>query len=242
MSAPTLVAFGLTQASVASGAAVTTPSLSWQTDDVVVLFTGTPGATGGETIVAPTTTGSGISFGAAKQIHQSTGTDCGGACYAAVATANSSGTFSEAATHDPGNRPKVIGVYVYRGSAGIGNSNIFTGATPAGCALTPTGADGSISWCVFDWAAAATVAFSPTATTHGAGSPGPTASPASAQVSPDFTYYVGELDDQTGTGSVNYGIASGSGPFTTIAIEAQAGGPPPPAPDLFVVRSNLQLR
>jgi hypothetical protein len=229
---PSLVAFGLTQSSTSPNVAVATPSLSWLIDDVVILFGGTPGATNGETFGAPSSSGSGIAFGAAQRLHDSTGTDCGGACWAAVATANSSGTFSTVANHDTGARQKLSAAYIFRGSAGIGLSAIEMSADRL-VSLTPSGADGSICWLVMDWAAAATVAFSPTPTTHGAGSPGPTASPASAQVSPDMTYYVGELDDQTSAASADYGIGgAGTGPFTMIAIEAKAAagpaGPPPP--------------
>jgi hypothetical protein len=193
---------------------------------VVVLFGGTEGGTGGETFASPSTTGSGISFGTFQQQHQSTGSDCGGECFAAVASANSSGTFSIAPTHSSGNRHKVIGVYIVRGSGGIGNSNMAVGSGRT-VSLTPTAADGTLCWLVMDWATAAVQSFTPTTTSHGSGAPGPTASPASAQVNPNYTYYFGELDDQTSAGAVSYGIGgSGTGPFTIIAFEvkAAAGG------------------
>lgn len=222
---PTLAAFAENAAGVASGAAVTTASVTWQAGDVVVLFAATEGGTGGETIGTPSTTGTGISFGAAQQIHESTGSDSGGACWAAVATAGSSGTFSIAPTHAGSTRYKLIAVYIFRGSAGIGNSNLYTGTAPAGCALTPTGADGAVAWLCLDWATAAVQSLSPAATSHGAASPGPTASPVAVQQSPSFTYYVACLDDQTSASPVSYGIGgSGTGPFTTIAIEAKAAG------------------
>jgi hypothetical protein len=210
--------------------------VTWQTGDVVILFGGTPGATNGETFGTPSTTGSGISFGAAQQLHNSTGTDCGGAVWAAVASAGSSGTFSTVATHDTGSRQKLTAVYIFRGSDGIGLSAIEMSADRL-VALTPSGADGSISWMILDWAAAATVAFSPTPTSHGAGAPGPTASPASAQVSPDFTYYVAELDDQTSAASADYGIGgSGTGPFTMLVIEAKAAAGPAGPTEYAVLR------
>ena len=114
-------------------------------------------------------------------------------------------------------------MYVFRGSAGIGNSNIYTGTSPTGLSLTPTGADGAVCWGVFDWAADTAQSFSPAATTHSAGSPGPTASPVSAQIAGKFTYYVGDLDDQTSAGAVSYGIGgAGTGPFTIVALEVKA--------------------
>jgi len=235
--APTLVAFAQAESAVNTGVNVTTASISWQTNDVVVAFTGCEGGTSGETLNTPTTTGSGISFGAAKQQHDSTGSDASGGCWAAVATANSSGTFSGSYTHVGGTgRNTVIGVYVFRGSAGIGNSAVT--ATPSSTrtlSLTPIGADGSICWFVGDWNADAVQSFSPAATTHGSGAPGPTASPYSQQIAGLVTFYIGELDDQTSSGAVSYGIGgSGTGPFTIIALEvkAAAGGDttPPSVP------------
>lgn len=224
--APTLVAFAENEAAVDTDVAVTTASISWQTDDVVVAITGCEGGASGETLNTPTTTGSGISFGSAQQAHNSTGSDASGAVWAAVASAGSSGTFSATYSHvGATGRNTVIGVYVFRGSAGIGNSAIT--ATPSSTrtvSLTPTGADGSICWYTGDWNADATQSFTPTATTHGAGSPGPTASPYSQQIAGRVTYYIGELDDQTSAGAVDYGIGgSGTGPFTVLAIEVKAG-------------------
>jgi hypothetical protein len=223
MAAPTLAAAAVAEAAVATGVAVTTASISWQTNDVVVAFVGSEGSVSGEVPNTPTTTGSGISFGTAQKTHTSA-SDCSGACWAAVATANSSGTFSGSYTHTGSSGINtVVGVLVIRGSAGIGNSVLYNGTTPNGASLTPTGADGMICWYVGDWAAATPVAFSPTATTHGSGAPGPTAMPYSLQVANRATFYIGELDDQTSAGAVSYGVASGTGAFTIIAFEAKAG-------------------
>lgn len=230
MAAPTLVGYSEANAGVASGASVTTGTLSWQTNDVIVLFGATEGGTSGETFGTPTTTGSGITFTSATQQHQSTGSDCGGECWAVVATANSSGTFSIAPTHSASTRTKQVAVFVWRGSAGVGNSALLpTSGTNANrtISLTPTGADGAICWMVLDWAAAAVQTITPTPATHSTSSPGPTALPDDALISLKYTYYFANLDDQTGTGAVSYGIGgSGTGPFTIIAVEvkASAGG------------------
>ena len=239
MAAPTLAAFAEVEAATASGVNVTTASVTWQSGDVVVALCGTEGGTGGETLVTPTTTGSGIAFGTAQQVHNSTGTDCGGGCWAAVASAGSSGTYSFNATHSSGNRNKLLGVYVVRGAGGIGNSAINVSATRT-VSLTPTAADGLICWIVLDWNADAAQTFTPTATTHTSGSPGPTASPVSVQSSPLFTYYIGDLDDQTSAGAVSYGInGTGTGPFVIIAIEAKnAGGAPAALPHGVLVAPN----
>lgn len=221
MAAPTLIAFAEVEGNATSSVPVTTASISWQTNDVVVVVVGNEG--NGTTTLGMSNTGTGLSFGTAQQVHQSAGADGGAGCWAAVATASSSGTFS--GTTSGANQRTVIGAYVFRGSAGIGNSVLYTGVSPTGASLTPTGADGSIVWIVIDWATAAATAASPTATSHNASTPGPTASPVAVQQSPNYTYYVAELDDQTSAGAVSYGITgSGTGPFTIIAIETKSSG------------------
>ena len=222
MAAPTLIAFAEAHGAVASGTNITTASLSWQTSDVIIVVTGTEGGSGGETQNTPTTTGSGVTL-TQQQKHDSTGTDAGAGCWAAVASANSSGTFSFNFTNLAQTRNIHVGVYIFRGSAGIGNSNISTGSGRT-VSLTATAADGSIVWTVVDWAAAAVQSFTPAATSHSNVSPGPTASPFSLLITGASTYYIGELDDQTSAGAVSYGIGgSGTGPFTIIAIEAKTG-------------------
>lgn len=247
---PTLVAFAQAESAVNTGVNVTTASVSWQTNDVVVVFTGCEGGAAGETLNTPTTTGTGLSFGAAQQQHDSTGSDASGGCWAAVASASSSGTFSGSYTHvGATGRNTAVGVYVFRGSAGIGNSAITASFPSSGrtISLTPTGADGSIAWFVADWAADAVQSLTPAATTHTSGSPGPTASPYSQQVAGLVTFYIGELDDQASAGAVSYGIGgAGTGPFTIIAIEVKAsagGGPatsgPPLTPGMITVPSTV---
>lgn len=222
--APTLVAFTQAEASTANGATLATGSVSWQTNDVVVVLAGTEGVAAGETAWSlPTSTGSGLTF-SQQQAHSSTGSDGGAAGWTAVASASSSGTISVTCPRNPsGSENLIVGAYVFRGSDGVGNSAISTGSART-VALTLTGADGAVAWIVVDWAAAAVQSFTPTATTHGSGSPGPTASPFTQLIGGTITFYIGELDDQTSAGSVNYGIGgSGTGPFTIIAIEAKAG-------------------
>jgi len=232
--APTLVAFAEVDAPANTGVNITSASLSWETGDVITVFPMTPGATDGEVINAPTTTGSGVSFGAAQQQHNSTGTDCGIGCWSAVATQNSSGTFSFNYTRvGATNRNIGMIVAISRGSGGIGNSVIYLGATPNGASLTPGSTNSMILWAIADWAAAATVALSPTSTSHNSTTPGPQAAPYSEQLSPDATYYGAVLDDQTSGSAASYGIASGTGPFSIIAIEieAQAGTPADSGPN-----------
>lgn len=218
MAAPTLVAVSI--AATATGNSATSGSVSWQTSDVVVVKFGNAGAAINEVPSTPTTTGSGLTF-TSQQSHTS-GSNCAAAVFTAVASANSSGTITAAASGTDGHQ--VVSVEVWRGSGGVGNS--AQGASSARTVnLTSTAADSAISWGVFDWGAAATVAFSPTATSHTSASPGPSASPVSAQVAGQYTYYLGALDDQTATGTNAYGVGgSGTGPFTIVAVEVTAGG------------------
>lgn len=209
----------------ASATACPTATLSWNTGDVVVLLGGTEGGTGGETFGTPSNTGTGIAWGAAQKIHDSTGTDAGVACWAAVATGASSGTFSIAPTHASGTREKLVAGLVISGSGGIGNSVLYNGVSPTGASLTPTAANGSIVWITMDWFTAAVTGNSPTSTSHGASAPGPTALPWNVQTSPQFTSYVAVLDTQASSGAVSYGITgTGVGPFSIIALEVKAGG------------------
>jgi hypothetical protein len=243
MSAPTLIAFAETESAPASGGSVTTASVSWQVGDVVLLLAGTEGGTGGETLGTPSTTGSGVAL-AQKQRHDSTGSDPGGVGYAAVATAASSGTFSISQTNGAtAARNVLLGVYIFRGSAGVGNTAISTGSSRTVSLTLLGGADGSVAWVVMDWAAAVPVAFSPSATTHSSGSPGPTASPLSAAVGSSFTYYIGDLDDQPSTGAVGYGVGgAGTGPFTIVSMEAKSGGAAAGAPTPVAQPGKTWLR
>ena len=237
MTAPTLVAFGELQSSGVSPFTITTPSsVSWSTGDVVYVFVGSEGF--GETIAAPTTTGSGLSL-AQQQLHSGSSTDANAGCWGAVATANSSGTFSSTLTRSGATLAVFIAVFVHRGSAGIGQSAISTGSSLT-VNLTPIGAHGAIDWVVLDWAAGTVQSFTPTPTTHGAGAPGPQTLSQSAVVTGKFTYYIATLDDQTSAGQVAYGIGgTGTGPFTIIAIEAKASGGTDSGPNYAGAASDL---
>lgn len=225
MAAPTLVVFSENEAVVTNGGTIAAPSMSWQTNDVVVVLAANEGNLA-STFTGPTTTGTGLSF-TNRQLHNTTAADPGGAGWTAVATGNSTGTISVGQS-GAGSQRIVIGVYIYRSSTGVGNSAISTGSSRTVNLTAAGGADGGMSWVSADWAAVAVVAFTPTTTTHGSGAPGPTASPVSVQQSPSYTYYVGNLDDQTSAGAVAYGVGgSGTGPFTIIAVEAKAGAGAP---------------
>lgn len=218
--APTLVQSAYTQS---SGVTIVSPTVSWQTGDVVVVLYGNAGAAN-DNNRTPTNTGSGLSWTVQKTV--SAASCCGGQVSTAVATASSSGTITCGTTGT--NQAQIVYVYVFRGSAGVGNSaSTATPGTTKTLSLTPTAADSSIAWGVFDWNADSVQTITPTATSHSSSSPGPQATPQSILVSGQFTMYLAELDDQTSAGAVSYGIGgSNSGPFTIVALEVKgaAGG------------------
>jgi hypothetical protein len=225
---PTLIGFAQVAGTTAT---VTTASLSWQTGDVIVVLAVNEGATSGATFTTPTTTGSGLTF--TQQQNHTSASNCAAGGWTAVASATSSGTFTIGGISAGPNRTG--GAFVWRGSAGVGNSVQAASATRT-VNLTPVGADGAICWVVGDWAAATAVTASPTPTTHSSASPGPTALPIGTQVGTNYTYYFDDLDDQTSAGAVGYGVTgAGTGPFTIIVIEVKAAaGAAATIPDIFM--------
>lgn len=224
MAAPSLVAVAFVEGAPAINATQSTPtSVSWQTGDVVIAMGGTEDATN-NTWVAPTTAGTGLSF--TLQQSKTVTSSCGAGCFACVASANGSGTFSWQSPRTSGSAVRFANAYyVFRGSAGVGLSSVGEGSGRT-LALTPSGADGSIVWGVFDWSASSVQTATPTASSHTTTTPGPQASPQAAVGSgASYTYYIEELDDQTSAGATSYGIGgTGTGPFSIIAIEVKASG------------------
>jgi len=238
VAAPTLVQAAF--ATTTTGNTATTASVSWQTDDVVVVIYGNAGAAPAN-MAAPTNTGSGLSWTVNQSI--AAASNCGGALATAVATASSSGTVTAGSVAGPSEQ-NFTGVCVWRGSLGVGNSaGTAAPSSTKTVSLTPAGgADAAICWGVFDWNADAAQAETPTSTSHGSGAPGPSAMPQKTLVAGQYTYYWCALDDQTSAGAVNYGIGgSGAGPFTIVAVEvkAGAGGGATPVPARPIVVPSL---
>jgi hypothetical protein len=104
-----------------------------------------------------------------------------------------------------------FGVWVWRGSTGIGNSSEQHTATRT-VALTPTQTNSAIMWGTFDFAAVATVAITPA----------PTNTRQSVLDSARYTLYVSDLTNQTSGGSTSYGVGgSGTGPFSIVVMEVK---------------------
>lgn len=223
MASPTLIAFsekdtGVNGANVASEA---TATLTWQTGDVLVAMAVDEGSNNAVTF-SITNTGSGLAW-TARQSHSSNN-DCTLYAWSAVATAGSSGTVT--ATHTNTSQ-MAIGVYQFRAPTGF---TIAVGASSLGTslsgnlhvALAMSSADSAVVWSAGDWSAAAAETPSPAATSHTATTPGPSASPVAVPDGTHYTFYFDELDDETATGSQNFGYnGSSAGPFTVAAVEVK---------------------
>lgn len=187
----------------ATGQPKTTASISWLAGDVIVVIAGSETA---DTLGVPTATG--LTFTKQKDWPGTGGATC--SAFVATATPGAGGSATVSVT-ESGAHTWGFGVWVWRGSAGVGNSAEQHTATKT-VALTPTGADGAIVWGTFDFAAAAVQTITPT----------PTNTRQRVALTP-YTIYVSDLIDQVSAGSVSYGISgTGTGPFSIVALEIKA--------------------
>lgn len=203
--APTLVSYTETASWVVAATTKSTASVSWQTGDILVVMSGSEGATGTSRLGTPTATG--LTFTKrASNITNST-------CEAYTATAVAASTSSSAVTCTSTVSQKYgCGVWVWRTSAGIGNNAEQHTATKTR-ALTPVGAHSAIMWGIFDFNAEAVHAITPAATN----------TRQAVQSAPEMSTHVADLIDQASAGSVSYGISGGSstGPYTIVIQEVQ---------------------
>lgn len=213
---PTLISYTEVANWTSSGTPKVSASISWQAGDVVVVIQGDEGnAAGG--LSAPTATG--LSF-VNKQIISNPGTLCGARID--VATPAGSGSATVSCTNVDGTTAEWgFGVWVWRGSAGVGNTAQQSTATDK-VPLTPLGADGAICWASFDFAAGAA----------GSLSPAPTNTRQNSQIAGRYTFAVADLADQVSSSAVSYGTTATGGPFSIVAAEIRAaagaaGGSPP---------------
>lgn len=212
-----------------TGTSKATASISWQTGDVIVVMAASESAAASTEIPAvPTATG--LTF-ASQVVTTAPNSFCSARISACVAGSNGSGAVTTMlgtnAIHWG------FGVWVYRGSAGLGNSASQTTATKTK-ALTPTGADSAVVWGAFDFAAG----------TAGAGTPTPTTTPQSAADAGRYTRLVCDLTDQVSAGATSYGQSGGgaTGPFTIVAFEIKgAAGASGITADASITEANDTL-
>lgn len=188
---------------------------SWNSGDVLVAISGSSST---ELPSAPANV-TGIAWGSAQQSNSAANT-CAGWCYAAVASAGGS-SVSIAVTSAETSHHWGWGLWVWRGSDGIGNSakDITTAKIKA---LTPTAADSGIVWCAFDWDS--------NPITNNTIKPTPTNTRQRVQDGSNYGIYIADLVDQTSAASVDYGLNTGgtTGALTKFVIEikgAAGGGP-----------------
>lgn len=215
MAAPTLISYTETASWVTSGNPKSIASISWETGDVLVFLGLSETVATDFTWATPTNTGSGLTWAAQQTV---TGSNIAtAAIYTAVAAASSSGVITQTATGAaPGSLHWGFAVWVYRGSAGVGNSTQQSTATKT-VSLTPTGADAAIVWGIADYGAGGALAGTPTSPTI-----------VTRQSFDDGSSYsagVYDMADQTSAGAVSYGGTGGgsTGPFSIVILEIKTG-------------------
>lgn len=110
-----------------------------------------------------------------------------------------------------------FGVWVWRGSAGIGNSAEQHTAT-LNVNMTPIAAHCGTVLGTFDFGAAAVQTIIPT----------PTNTRQRVDEGTTYTVYVSDVADQASAGATAYGISgTGTGPFSIVAMEIQASSGAP---------------
>lgn len=206
MAAPTLISYTEVAAWNTGGTSKSLASISYQVDDVVIVIAGDEG---GGALGTPNNL-TGLTF--ATQKSNNAASTCASLVSAAVATQASSGVLT---ISNSGSPFYGFAAWVWRGSAGIGNSVEQHTATKT-VSLTPAGgANAAICWAIFDFnvEAAHTITPSPTNTRQ------------AVQIASHYTIHVADLADQTSAGAVSYGISGGSstGPYSIVAIEVMAG-------------------
>jgi hypothetical protein len=207
MAAPTLVSY--TEVDWTSAVtSQTTASISWNNGDVLAFVGGCEGVS---TIALPTTTGTGLSF-LSQQVNSTAGT-CSTRLAACVATATSSGTINS--TSSGAGLVWGFGVWVWRGSQGIGNSSEQHTATKTVNMTPAAGADCGVVWGAFDFSAGASPAATPT----------PTHTRQAVQIGASYSIVVADIADQISAGAVSYGltVTGTTGPYSIIVLEIKAG-------------------
>lgn len=197
--APSLISY--TEVAYGGTGNAVSASITWQTGDVITVICVVEGTS---TVAVPTATG--LTFTSNQS--NTAGSTCNGRVSTAVAASGSSGAVTTVIT---GGNQRGMGVWVDRGSDGVGASTEQHTSTKTK-ALVPTDTHSAFRWTVADFNAdTATGTLTPTATT----------TQESAQQAAHYTVYSGNLDDLASAASTNFGITGGptTGPFTILVQE-----------------------
>lgn len=197
---PTLISYTEVAYSQNSPTA-TSASVSWLAGDVIVVIVMDEGVA---TIGTPTATG--LTF-TSPVSNNAAGTCASRGAYVVAAAGGSSAVSATLSTGHGG-----LGVWVWRGSEGIGSS-VEQHTTTRTKALVPVDTHSAYCWTVGDFAAGATTSVVLT--------PTPTTTQESALDVGHYTVYSGNLNDQASAASTNFGTSGGTvtGPSSIIAME-----------------------
>lgn len=200
---PTLISYTETSW-VVTGSPRSSASVSWQTGDVIVVI----GGQEADITALGNPTATGLTFTTQKS------NVAAGSCGSMLATAVAGSTSSSAISMTGPNSVQHwgFGVWVWRGSTGIGNSSEQHTATKT-VGLTPTQIHSSIMWGTFDFQPGAAQTITPT----------PTNTRQNVLDTGRYTIYVSDLGDQPSAGSTSYGITggAGTGPFSIVVMEVK---------------------
>lgn len=208
MGAPTLVSYTDT-GFTSGGGGKTTSAIARNSGDILVFIGGSEGA---DALAATNDSVNGITWTTQKS--NTTANTCGTLLATAVAGSTVSATISGSNGSNSSNHWG-FSIWVFRNSLGVGNSAEQHTSTKT-VSLTPTAADGAIAYAVFDFNAGAL----------GSLTPSPSDSRQGAVDSGHYTFYVGDITDQSSAGAVSYGVTgtSSTGPFSILALEVKNSG------------------
>ncbi len=190
-----------------------TPSITWQAADVIVVV----GATEDSTRTLATPTAPGLTFSLVNSAGGANNTNA--YLWSAVAGGNGSGAVSSVKNSSGA---AGIAAFVYRGSAGIGNNATITGSTAKTISLTRSSDSSAVVVVMADYTAATdvTVTSAPAGGTVRVGD----------FVSGRGTFWGLNWPGQGAPGTASYGITNHTGTvdMSGVAVEIKGANTPPP--------------
>lgn len=216
MSAPALVDYQQSDWTSRTNANEVTPTVTWQTDDLVVVLGATEDNSSAR-LDTPTATG--LTFSAVPSTPTNTINNV--KLYAWTARAAANGSSAVTATRgDSDTQARGIAVFVYRGSDGIGNTSIATGlGSTTTQSLTRSQANSAVVQVMGDWGAGndVTVTWTPNGQTQRI----------AQYISGTATFFAANWGDQGSTGTTSYGFSAGNASAMsamTLEILGTSGG------------------
>jgi hypothetical protein len=219
---PTVISYGNSTFSDAGNTTNTVAGVSWQAGDIVLVLAGNSNNTAAGRIGTPTVTGltgTGLTFGSIATVNDNGSNDDAQVYgWSATAAGTGSGTISSTSTTPSGER-NGIGVFVYRGSDGLGTPVTLDGSSAKTISVTRVQANSHVVVILIDWnqVGDVTVTATPTGTVRFA-----------EAESGQADFFIVSFGDQGATGTTAYGITNHTGTvdMSGIAVEVKgtAGG------------------